>query len=614
KELALHSDKVQTTILEARNRLGGRVATLYKQPGDDFDGDYLPRSSSSSPPHQDPLVIHSAKVNGKDAATIHHDKTSKPMTCFDLGASWIHGVHPDNPLTSLAKSAGIEYIHTDSDIMFTTPGGVPLSVEISNRYWSLVWDIFDRAREYAIDNRETIPESYSFLDWLRQFLKDQPTKQKKDNNDPKDVDQDLNEDKDKTDDMGMDEVDKQMVLKLAKYWADENAIPLDQVSMKYIDAEEIFDGDHSLVTNGFDRCVDVLAREAALSIVQDKNLDGEHGNGTVQEMNEPEYGDESSQIKVYLENVVERIEYDNTEVRVFTSTGQSSNQQLFRADVVLVTLPLGVLKHTHKNIFYPALPERKQLAINRLGFGSMLKILIRFPTCFWPREQHFINFLPLVGPTATPSNQSYPCKKLVSAFGLNDRQVEALTEYLSDLANYSSLMPVTSEPILIGYATNRAAELIECLSNDEAQMMYLCHLAHYFENVFSPLECIPSLVSAATTGLLPQSASWPSWWPRSKAVMTRWHQDSFAFGSYTSIPIHATLQDLEAFETPVAALATTATSTSNVLAVDVDEAGDCSQVARIHFAGEHTTSTRFASVHGALMSGQREALKIVSTL
>ena len=34
-------------------------------------------------------------------------------------------------------------------------------------------------------------------------------------------------------------------------------------------------------------------------------------------------------------------------------------------------------------VFEPKLPERKQTAIERLGFGAENKILLRFATSFW---------------------------------------------------------------------------------------------------------------------------------------------------------------------------------------------------------------------------------------
>lgn len=213
---------MHVTVLEARDRLGGRIVT-----------------------HRNlitPSISHLLSPTSK-AASI----------AFDFGASWIHGVDPSNPLLALAKAGHVEYAHTDSDAMFLQPGKAQLSEEDSNRHWDVVWKIFDEAQEYAAKHRDSIPEDLSFKQWLQEYLE-------------------------KRDDLD-EEMKKVVVPGLSLYWADENAIPLNKVAMKYMDAEKIFEGDHSLVTNGYDRVIKVLTQ----------GLKG---------------------VQVLLEHVVEKIEYN----------------------------------------------------------------------------------------------------------------------------------------------------------------------------------------------------------------------------------------------------------------------------------------------------------------
>ncbi|KAF9931185.1 hypothetical protein FBU30_010628 [Linnemannia zychae] len=501
---------IQVTLLEARNRLGGRIATVH---------DLVPKSlelSGKVPPGASDLV-------------------------YDFGASWIHGVDPTNPLYEIAQQGDMKYVHTDSDLMFKQPGPIPMPQEESNHLWQVVWDILDKAHDFARGHRDQIPENQSLREWLMRYL--ETTVQSHDPNGENYVEEEI----------------KKWVPALSMYYADENAIPLEQVSMRWMDCEDIFPGDHSIVINGFDRAVKIVS-----SGIRKENA------------------------RILLEHVVEKVEYDEYGVRVSTSQG------LFTADKVICTLPLGVLKSLPTHFFSPALPAPKQLAISRLGFGTMYKILLFFPTCFWPLDKHFINFL--------PSALTAPSPALIQHFALNDQQVEALNVYMQDLANVSSLMPQYNIPILVGYATNRSAELMERLTDEQARMVYICQLAHYY----------PILLQEEGTGengQLMGEALWPK-----VSFMSRWNLDPFARGSYTSIPVGASQKDIEAFDIPVAAIRALDSHSENqenhtqqpqLKAVDDRVNG------RIFFAGEHTSPTRFASVHGALLTGQREANKIL---
>ena len=71
-------------------------------------------------------------------------------------------------------------------------------------------------------------------------------------------------------------------------------------------------------------------------------------------------------------------------------------------DVVVCALPLGVLK-TPDVVFAPELPSWKLKAIQRLGFGVLNKVALRFERAFW-RE-----------PQATPPRRLFSCHEGVSA-------------------------------------------------------------------------------------------------------------------------------------------------------------------------------------------------------
>lgn len=85
-------------------------------------------------------------------------------------------------------------------------------------------------------------------------------------------------------------------------------------------------------------------------------------------------------VPVLYKKTVTRIAYGGGFVEVVVAGGQ-----VFQADMVLCTVPLGVLKSgTIK--FDPELPAQKLQAIQRLGFGLLNKVAMIFPYVFWGEE------------------------------------------------------------------------------------------------------------------------------------------------------------------------------------------------------------------------------------
>ena len=81
---------------------------------------------------------------------------------------------------------------------------------------------------------------------------------------------------------------------------------------------------------------------------------------------------------IRLKRIVKKISYNKAGVEVSVENGEDAKNEMvetYRAEAVLVTVPLGVLK---ENVitFDPPLPEEKQSAIERLGFGNLNKVEI----------------------------------------------------------------------------------------------------------------------------------------------------------------------------------------------------------------------------------------------
>lgn len=61
------------------------------------------------------------------------------------------------------------------------------------------------------------------------------------------------------------------------------------------------------------------------------------------------------------------------------------------ADYIIVTIPLGVLKHTHDELFVHPLPEKKIKAINNLAVSVVNKVFLTFEEQWWPNNTVLYN-------------------------------------------------------------------------------------------------------------------------------------------------------------------------------------------------------------------------------
>jgi monoamine oxidase len=85
-------------------------------------------------------------------------------------------------------------------------------------------------------------------------------------------------------------------------------------------------------------------------------------------------------LTIRLSTEVKRISHGDSGVRIETTKGDVD------ADRVIVTVPLGVLK-AGTIAFDPPLPKEKQQAIERLGFGLLDKVVLKFDQPFWPDNE-----------------------------------------------------------------------------------------------------------------------------------------------------------------------------------------------------------------------------------
>lgn len=241
-----------------------------------------------------------------------------------------------------------------------------------------------------------------------------------------------------------------------------NAAPLNCLSLKYWDQDDEYEftGCHLTIRNGYS----ILP----LALCENQNI--------------------------RLKRTVKKISYNKTGVEVSVENGEDAKNEMietYRAEAVLVTVPLGVLK---ENVitFDPPLPEEKQSAIDRLGFGNLNKVVLCFDKVFWDANHTLF------------------------------AHVNASTSSRGELFLFWCF---TKPPVLIALVAGDAANVVECTTDDVIIGRTLVVLRNIFGSV-----TVPS--------------------PK-ESLVTRWKSDPFARGSYSYVAVGASGDDYDILSRPI---------------------------------------------------------------
>lgn len=302
-----------------------------------------------------------------------------------------------------------------------------------------------------------------------------------------------------------------------------NATPLNNLSLKHWDQDDDFEfsGSHLTVRNGYS-CVPVGLSEG---------------------------------LDIRLNTAVRKITYSNSGAEVTVSNARThSNPATLKADAVLCTLPLGVLKQSvsanpstpHTVSFNPPLPQWKADAINRLGFGNLNKVVLCFDRVFWDPNANLFGH---VGSTTASRGELFLFWNLYRA------------------------------PVLLALVAGEAAAIMENVSDDVIVG-----------------RCIAVLKGIFGNSAVPQ--------PK-ETVVTRWRADPWSRGSYSFVSTGASGNDYDILATPISLPQPNQNSQNSQNSSDTS-----TPPPRLFFGGEHTIRNYPATVHGAFLSGLREAGRI----
>ncbi|CAO1621689.1 unnamed protein product [Parajaminaea phylloscopi] len=339
---------------------------------------------------------------------------------------------------------------------------------------------------------------------------------------------------------GVDEAEVAPLLEHMKMFSGWTGADLDDVALQWWGFEQTFIGEDAIVKPGYSTLIDWYA----------SRINAAGG-------------------KILLDHKVEEIvrageDDEGVELRV-ASTEDRCLQSVFKGAYVLCSLPLGVLQKSSPK-FLPPLPQRRTLALNRLGMGLLNKIVVTYSSPWWHKTA--------LSPDQ-PAHYIYIQRSPGEHSRTRDKLAKTQTEALAQLQSVSLLVhnqyPVTGVSGLLFFVGTPLANALELLSNEQVA-----------ETIHT------RLVSA----LWPHSDERPPPCPE-QVYVTRWASDPHAFGSYSYYPKQ---------------------SRGGGGPQDMMEASNPLWSGRLGFCGEHTEPNHWASVHGALLSGIREAKRVEDLL
>ncbi|XP_054765870.2 peroxisomal N(1)-acetyl-spermine/spermidine oxidase-like [Lytechinus pictus] len=221
----------------------------------------------------------------------------------------------------------------------------------------------------------------------------------------------------------------------------------------------------------------------------------------------------------------------------------------FEADYVIVTTSLGYLKEHAVTMFNPPLPTPKLDLISRMGFGTAGKIWLEYETPFWSENWGGIYLV----------WDAKPSDVMMDEFKEDEWYKYFYT--IQRIPDRSNLLKV--------WTFGKSAEYIETLDNDIIAKTLTDVLREFLKNPTIPLP-----VNVYKTG---------------------WFNNPYVRGAYSYVAAGSSGADIDALAEPVCIPGKNG----------LDRPAIC-------FAGEATHRTFYSTTHGAMLSGQREAGRIIS--
>lgn len=517
---AAHDAGLRVVVLEARDRIGGRIHTAY-----------IPTDSADSQ-LRTPNVA--ADARGATPATMP----------IDIGAAWIHGTlceeRGPNPLILALQAAGCTHVETADSCAFFNADGTPVPEEELQRMTQIADDFEEYQQRYVAEGRDA---HLSLEQLALRYAKDKhlPVSQLA---------------------LLLRHLAQVVVGGREGYAGDLR----DLAALFYQHSDE-WGGPDALPVQCFGPITDTMASGIDIRLSEPVlQIDYRRANATAAWAdcisNAAKHGHSLEEVgMLYSSSLVAKackgtgggsgVDEEDAGPAVVVTTAVRS----YRAKYALVTLPLAYLQAhggSSGTLFEPPLPHGKLRALNELGIAVLNKVIMIWDEPWmdqitdkeWIVVQDENDTNALVAAAVPAPDGCSPYVGLVDYFNVRATQLR--------------------QPMIVCFTTGAGARGFEALSDAEAAEAALEPL----RRLVKPPHALP---------------------PPKKVLVTRWASDPWALGSYSFGKVGMGPETRRLVAAPV--------GNGHVL-----------------FAGEHTHEGLPATVHGAYLSGLREAAKVVAAL
>jgi N1-acetylpolyamine oxidase len=179
---------------------------------------------------------------------------------------------------------------------------------------------------------------------------------------------------------------------------------------------------------------------------------------------------------IALEMIVTRIDWTSNPIVVETTQGN------FAAKEVVCTFPLGVLKDNKDALFMPGLPFDKQEAIESLGFGTLDKMFAIYSHAWWDHEPYKSIVQESLSQMKGGGDHKSPDSFLGFTTELSGISVRRNGTVCPDVYRLPilNLQSLTGQPVLGAFVSCRSAATVEEMTDEEVANMFHRTLTQWF--------------------------------------------------------------------------------------------------------------------------------------